>query len=69
MVLFGELMTGDPAILPVLAVAVLPAWLVVTGRPELAVTGEELTSGRLRFRMAMMSIAPRAILTRMDDAT
>jgi hypothetical protein len=33
----GELMIGDPTILPVLAVVVLPAWLVVTGRPEMVV--------------------------------
>jgi len=36
----GELMIGDPAILPVLAVIVLPAWLVVTGRPEMVVRAE-----------------------------
>jgi hypothetical protein len=34
----AELMIGDPAILPVLAVVVLPAWLVVTGRPEMVVS-------------------------------
>ena len=33
----GELMIGDPTILPVLAVVVLPAWLIVTGRPEMVV--------------------------------
>ena len=26
-------MTGDVALLPVLCVALLPAWLIVTGRP------------------------------------
>jgi H+/Cl- antiporter ClcA len=36
-IFMAELMIGDPAILPVLAVAVLPAWLVVTGGPELVV--------------------------------
>lgn len=36
-IFMGELMIGDPTILPVLAVAVLPAWLVVTGRPELVI--------------------------------
>ena len=36
-IFMGELMIGEPAILPVLAVAVLPAWLVVTGRPQLVV--------------------------------
>jgi H+/Cl- antiporter ClcA len=42
----GELMIGDPTILPVLAVVVLPAWLVVTGRPEMVVkaTGNERAS-------------------------
>ena len=36
-IFMAELMVGDPVILPVLAVAVLPAWLVVTGRPQLVV--------------------------------
>ena len=33
----GGLLVGDPAILPLLCVIVLPAWLVVTGRPEMVV--------------------------------
>ena len=37
----AELMIGDPTILPVLAVVILPAWLVVTGRPEMVVKAKE----------------------------
>jgi H+/Cl- antiporter ClcA len=36
-IFMGELMIGQPAILPVLAIVILPAWLIVTGRPELVV--------------------------------
>ncbi|MFL5727352.1 MAG: ion channel protein [Chloroflexota bacterium] len=36
-IFMGALMVGDPAILPVLAVIVLPAWLLVTGRPQMVV--------------------------------
>jgi H+/Cl- antiporter ClcA len=33
----AALMTGDPQLLPLLTLIVLPAWLVVTGRPEMIV--------------------------------
>ncbi len=33
----GALMVNDPAIVPILAIIVLPAWLVVTGRPEMVI--------------------------------
>ena len=36
-IFMGGLMVGDPSLLPLLAVVVLPAWLVVTGRPEMVV--------------------------------
>ena len=34
----GDLMIGDPTIIPILAVVVLPAWLIVTGRPEMVIS-------------------------------
>jgi H+/Cl- antiporter ClcA len=33
----AALMVNDPAIVPVLAIILLPAWLVVTGRPEMGI--------------------------------
>ncbi|HEX5013645.1 MAG TPA: ion channel protein [Candidatus Limnocylindrales bacterium] len=36
-IFMGALMVGAPTILPVLSVIVLPAWLLVTGRPEMVV--------------------------------
>ncbi len=33
----GGLLVGDLSILPLLCVIILPAWLVVTGRPEMVV--------------------------------
>jgi H+/Cl- antiporter ClcA len=40
-IFMAALMVGDPAILPVLTVIVLPAWLLVTGRPEMVVEPSE----------------------------
>ncbi|HET9344403.1 MAG TPA: ion channel protein [Candidatus Limnocylindrales bacterium] len=42
-IFMGGLMVGDPAIIPLLAIIVLPAWLVVTGRPEMIVRRAEAT--------------------------
>jgi hypothetical protein len=39
-IFMAALMIGDPVLLPELVVIVLPAWLVVTGRPEMVVTNE-----------------------------
>lgn len=36
-IFMGGLMVNDPAIVPILAIIVLPAWLVVTGRPEMVI--------------------------------
>jgi H+/Cl- antiporter ClcA len=36
-IFMGGLMVNDPAILPILAIIVLPAWLIVTGRPEMVI--------------------------------
>ena len=36
-IFMATLMVGDPAILPLACIMVLPAWLVVTGRPEMIV--------------------------------
>jgi H+/Cl- antiporter ClcA len=36
-IFMGALMVNDPAIVPILAIIVLPAWLVVTGRPEMVI--------------------------------
>jgi H+/Cl- antiporter ClcA len=37
-IFMAGLMVNDPAIIPILAIIVLPAWLVVTGRPEMVIT-------------------------------
>jgi H+/Cl- antiporter ClcA len=37
----AALMVGDPAIFPVLTIILLPAWLIVTGRPEMIVKRPE----------------------------
>jgi chloride channel protein, CIC family len=39
-IFMAALMIGDPVLLPELVVIVLPAWLVVTGRPEMVVRNE-----------------------------
>jgi chloride channel protein, CIC family len=36
-IFMGALMVGDPVLVPILVIVVLPAWLVVTGRPEMVV--------------------------------
>jgi len=36
-IFMGALLVNDPAITPILAIVVLPAWLVVTGRPEMVI--------------------------------
>ena len=36
-IFMAGLMVNDPAIIPILAIIVLPAWLVVTGRPEMVI--------------------------------
>ena len=36
-IFMATLMVGDPAILPLACIMVLPAWLVVTGRPEMII--------------------------------
>ena len=42
-IFIAALLVGDPAILPLVCIIVLPAWLVVTGRPEMII---EPTSDR-----------------------
>ena len=36
-IFMGALLVNDPTITPILAIVVLPAWLVVTGRPEMVI--------------------------------
>jgi H+/Cl- antiporter ClcA len=36
-IFMGALLINDPTITPILAIVVLPAWLVVTGRPEIII--------------------------------
>jgi hypothetical protein len=43
-IFMGALMVGDPTILPLLTVIVLPAWLTVTGRPEMVVRAGQASS-------------------------
>jgi hypothetical protein len=33
----AALMVGEAQVLPILCIAILPAWLVVTGRPEMVI--------------------------------
>ena len=40
-IFMAALMVGDPAVIPLLVIIVLPAWLVVTGRPEMIVAKRE----------------------------
>ena len=39
--LMAATIVGDTAVLPLLCIAILPAWLLVTGRPEMLITPEE----------------------------
>jgi H+/Cl- antiporter ClcA len=45
-IFMGALMIGDQTILPELVVIVLPAWLVVTGRPEMVVKPRKTDAGQ-----------------------
>jgi H+/Cl- antiporter ClcA len=37
----AELMVADPAILPILCIILLPAWLLVTGKPPMQIRKTE----------------------------
>ena len=56
-IFMATLMVGDPAILPLACIMVLPAWLVVTGRPEMIV---EPANGRSDAEEAPSAGAPAA---------
>ena len=51
-IFMGALLVNDPTITPILAIVVLPAWLVVTGRPEMVIKPRTAPAGDGMIRVA-----------------